>query len=1013
MLESILQSNSVLNTLCYIPLIMSILLCLTEDGIDTLPKTQTKLFEKFIIMTIVHFLRKGNKVSNATIASFKDIPHPYDQVVKELSQFAFLALQRNELVFTLAEIITTYPNLTPTNWFEVGLLNPARYFKSQDGCDYESFHFLHFAIQEYMAAYHIASLPDETQLRLLNDTFWDVQYHNTWVMYVGITGGNNFIFKHFLTGNPFQMLSQLFGTSSISNTILSDRIKCLHLLPCLAEADHEMLPSVENIFQGGIIDLSYQFLSSKDIHTLAVLLLRSPNKYWEMINLSHCYIDDETCNVFCQLFRMIELKVKSVDVSFNSFTLESLNKLCILFRLWNTEELIISVDALYTIEETEVTNTFSQILERQIGTSLVFGTLADGVILVTYMAELNRVIVIFSNRYGSFECTQFNGFNFYDCSILIEHINHMGKSRQDFNTIGHVAFSYAFTDFTKKPLSFFSKFQLVRVCGSYMHSKGVYLLNIPSKVEYDHNFNKMHHYGADYLAAVMCNAYRSNASYLTILHPDQVKVIKSVDYQRLYISNSNIGSGAADDIATVISCSNTKLLKLSLHDDNLEAHGALNIARGLQNTSSLTEFYISNNNIGSEAADYIAAVLSQNTGLLKFYIHDNNLGTTGAIKIARGLQSTSSLTEFTISNNNIGSEAANDIAAVLSQNTGLLKFYIHDNNLGTTGTIKIARGLQSTSSLTEFTISSNNIGSEAAYDIAVVLSQNTKLLKLYLGNNNLEMSGAIMIAAGLQYTSSLTEFSISSNNIGSEAADDIAAVLSRNTKLLKLYIRDNNLETSGTLKITKGFQKISSLTEFAISSNNIGSEAADGIASILYQNTKLLKLYLNNNNLEMSGAIMIAAGLQYTSSLTEFNISSNNIGSEAADDIATVLSLNTNLQILYIKENNLGNEGAIKIVEGLQNASSLKELDISSNSIGGEAADDIAAVLHHKSKLQKLYINQNNLESLGAVKIAKALQDVSTLTEFNISNNNIGSEAAINITTILHHNTNYKLQILL
>ena len=166
-----LKSNLFLNVLCYIPLNMSILLCLTEDGINTLPKTQTTLYQKFIIITIVHFLKKDNIKFNTTITNLDDLPHPYDQVFKELSQFAFLALQKDQLVFTLAEVKAEYPNLTPANWYGLGLLKRAKYFNAQDGCNHESFHFLHYSIQEYMAAYYIASLPDNELLQLLKETF--------------------------------------------------------------------------------------------------------------------------------------------------------------------------------------------------------------------------------------------------------------------------------------------------------------------------------------------------------------------------------------------------------------------------------------------------------------------------------------------------------------------------------------------------------------------------------------------------------------------------------------------------------------------------------------------------------------------------------------------------------------------------------------------------------------------------------------------------------------------------
>ena len=364
--NSFLQSNPLLDALCCTPLTLSILLCLSENAVGTLPNTQTKLFEKFIIMTISHFLKKGKKVSIAGIKTLNDLSHPYDQVIKELSQFAFLSLQKNQLVFTLAEITALCPSITPDNWYGLGLLKPTGYFMPSDGHDHKSFHFLHFAIQEYMAAYYIASLPDQTQLQLLNSTFWNVKYSNTWMMYVGITGGNSSVFKHFITGNYFQVSSWLFGTSAISSATLKDKIKCLHLLHCLAEANHEMLSTVESIFQGGILDLSHQSLSPNDVHTLAFLLSSLPNRQWEMINLSHCNIDDQTCVVLCETFcsQRVPLKIKCIDVSYNCFHRDSLNKLCSILKSWHTAKLILSVDSLYSSTTRNTVCSFNNKLKK-------------------------------------------------------------------------------------------------------------------------------------------------------------------------------------------------------------------------------------------------------------------------------------------------------------------------------------------------------------------------------------------------------------------------------------------------------------------------------------------------------------------------------------------------------------------------------------------------------------------------------------------------------------------------
>ena len=248
---------------------MSILLRLAEEGIESLSKTQTKLFYSFIIMTVIHFLKRDNVAVPTTITDLGDLPHPYDHLIKELSQLSFLALQKDQLVFSQAELKATCPSMVPTDWYRFGLLKPVKYFKPQEGCDHESFHFLHLSIKEYMAAYHIASLQNKV---LLNNIFWKVRYFNVWRMFVGITGGDHFVFKHFLGQNRSRLANYVFSSSEISNKILKDKIKCFHLLQCLSETDNKMLPYIENLFQNKI-DLSCQPLSYNDVHTLAVLLL--------------------------------------------------------------------------------------------------------------------------------------------------------------------------------------------------------------------------------------------------------------------------------------------------------------------------------------------------------------------------------------------------------------------------------------------------------------------------------------------------------------------------------------------------------------------------------------------------------------------------------------------------------------------------------------------------------------------------------------------------------------------
>ena len=302
-LQHYLQSNPTINALCYIALNMTILLCLVEDGIDRLPKPQTEMYKRFIETTIIRFIKKYENCD--TIINIAELPHPYDKLLTELAKLAYEALKTDKLVFTLPEINKSCPNLTMTtsNWNGLGLLKAVHCYSKQMSNDQVTFHFLHFSIQEYMAAWYISTLSDSKQIKLLKKTTWEHRYYNTWIMYVGITGGCTFALQHFLSGNWFQLYSKFFGASKISIKFLKHKMRCLHLFQCLVEAGNidsmKQLDSVKEVFQNNEIDLNNQTLLPSDLSTLGFFLIRSINKEWDELNLSNCSIGSNGSNILC------------------------------------------------------------------------------------------------------------------------------------------------------------------------------------------------------------------------------------------------------------------------------------------------------------------------------------------------------------------------------------------------------------------------------------------------------------------------------------------------------------------------------------------------------------------------------------------------------------------------------------------------------------------------------------------------------------------------------------------
>ena len=367
-LQIYLQASPTINALCYIPLNMTILLCLSVIGIENLPKTQTELYKRFIEMTVIRFLQKQDDNITAAYIDLYGLPFPHSEVFKELSHFAFIALENDRLIFTLAELKASCPYLTrtPNSLNGLGLLKSVKYFDYGNSREKFNCHFLHFSIQEYMAAYYISKLPNSEQIRLLNNTFWSIHYYNTWIMYVGITGGKSFALKHTLSGNWLRLSTWLFKNPGISKKLINDKIKCLHMFQCLEETnDTSMISSVGKYFHNQEIDLSNQTLLPSHLSTLGFFLIKSGGKQWKRLDLSKCNIGDTGCLILSKWFLeksiCILVNIECVDISYNQFGLQSLINFYRIFKFLCTSEIIITDD---TISDSTASSELYKVIEN-------------------------------------------------------------------------------------------------------------------------------------------------------------------------------------------------------------------------------------------------------------------------------------------------------------------------------------------------------------------------------------------------------------------------------------------------------------------------------------------------------------------------------------------------------------------------------------------------------------------------------------------------------------------------
>jgi len=330
-LKKYLESHIVIDTLCHIPLNLSILLFLYKEKLKKgdgflLPTTQTELIRRAVEMTVTHNLERlgGQTVEKNDLQA---LPEPYQYIFRKFCRLAYTALDGNKLTFTSNEIRIACP--FPNEWQTLygindatvisglGLVQTAQFRAGIQGNIETLSNFVHFSVQELLAAWDVSFWYNYFfqvekrlqwlplciqnyignciyyfgQQRELNNKFWKGEYMNMWLLYIGLTEGKDKVFKRFLSGN---CLVQQCKEFSVSKSILDNKIKTLLLYMCLLEApENEIIEHLHVVVGNGCLDLSKEKLCQENVDLLGYILSRPYlTPQWKRVDLSNCDIDD-------------------------------------------------------------------------------------------------------------------------------------------------------------------------------------------------------------------------------------------------------------------------------------------------------------------------------------------------------------------------------------------------------------------------------------------------------------------------------------------------------------------------------------------------------------------------------------------------------------------------------------------------------------------------------------------------------------------------------------------------
>ena len=384
-LTEYLEGNLTINGLCFIPFNMVILIYLYKQGIP-LPSNSTQLYNYFICLTICRHLAKSGHPLDNTITDLAKLPQPYNTIVQQLSKLSLEALNNNKLIFTLEEMRAACPGLEgiegALNGF--GLLQAVQHFGLAGKT--MTFNFVHFTIQEFLAAYHITQLPPDEELRVLEAKFWSDLHSNMFAMYTSLTKGQRSVFKRFLTGGD--------ETIAIAEVFLKDQLKCLRLFRCFHEANDEAMYSTiqTKAFHDKVINLQGTSLTVYDVECVTLFLTCSPHKEWKKLNLSFCNIQDHGVRVMHRSLTSHNVTIRQLDLTLNGLTTSSSSSIKDLVIHCRVEELNISGND--TIgEDPALYNMLSLPSSRLVTLDMRWTSLSSSsaIILFTALAKRNKL----------------------------------------------------------------------------------------------------------------------------------------------------------------------------------------------------------------------------------------------------------------------------------------------------------------------------------------------------------------------------------------------------------------------------------------------------------------------------------------------------------------------------------------------------------------------------------------------------------------------------------------------
>ena len=171
-----LEVRNDVQSLCYVPLVCSMVILVYKEEGGHLPTTLTQLYENFILQTMRRHVEKHD-INPYTLGSLSSLPSQLAKPLQEMCQLAYANLANTRMTFSSHQLLSLSEAVKEDY---LGLMTTFIEYSKKN------FQFLHLSIQEFLAAWWIAKHEKKTE-EVFKDHFDDDHFRMCLRFVAGLT----------------------------------------------------------------------------------------------------------------------------------------------------------------------------------------------------------------------------------------------------------------------------------------------------------------------------------------------------------------------------------------------------------------------------------------------------------------------------------------------------------------------------------------------------------------------------------------------------------------------------------------------------------------------------------------------------------------------------------------------------------------------------------------------------------------------------------------------------------